>query len=558
LVANGDITLGAALTATPMHILLIEDNLAEARFLQEILKGRSLSRFRVSHVQRLRDAMQQLGQQSFDVILLDLTLPDSQGLPSLDELLRQYGKMPIVVLTNTNDEDLALEAVRRGAQDYLVKRQVNQDILVRSLSYAIERKQAAEALKEINETLELRVQERTAELALINDRLIQEIAERKRLEAQFLRAQRLESLGTLATGIAHDLNNILTPILAIVQLLPLKFTNLDEHTQHLLHIIEDSAHRGADLVQQILSFARGVEGKRAAVPIPILIQEVTQILRQTLPKTIAIQVTIAEGIGVVYGDATQLHQVLMNLCVNARDAMPNGGLLQISVNAQTLDDQAQQIHLDAIAGEYIVISIQDNGLGMSSSILDRIFDPFFTTKTVGQGTGLGLSAVLGIVKSHAGFVDVESEVTQGSLFRVFLPIYQAATCALEQDFDLLAGEQELVLIVDDEASIREIAKATLETYNYRVLTASDGMEAIALYSEYQSEIEIVLMDLMMPIMDGFSTISSLRQFEPCLAAIAMSGLSSMEMVNQAERMGFQGFLQKPFSAKDLLQALHER
>jgi signal transduction histidine kinase len=536
-----------------VHVLLVEDNPAEARFLQEILKG--VPRFQLSHVKRLAAAIEQLqsNQQAIQIVLLDLTLPDSSGLASLDILMQHAPSLPIVVLTNTNDEELAVEAVRRGAQDYLLKRQVTLEVLVRSLRYAIERKQAAVALREANETLESRVQERTAELAVANDLLRQEIIERQKVEAQFLQAQRLESLGTLASGIAHDLNNILTPILAVAQLLPLKLPHLDNNTQSMLKVLETSARRGADLIKEILTFARGSEGQRIALQANHLLLEIHKIIQPTLPKSITIQLDLEPELWTVAGDSTQLHQVLMNLCVNARDAMPNGGTLRLSTQNLVVDEAAALTHAGAKAGAYTVLTVADTGTGIPAEILYRIFDPFFTTKEIGKGTGLGLSAVLGIIKSHGGFVEVQSQVNQGSQFKVYLPV-QASTIISLEDETPLQGHQEWVVVVDDEASICEIVKATLETHNYRVLTVSDSTEAIALYEQHQ-DINHILIDLMMPGLDGGTAIPLLRQLNPAAHIVAMSGLSAGEPSVQAAQLGCQRFLPKPFTTRELLQAL---
>lgn len=667
------------MTITSLNILLIEDNLAEARFLHEVLKGTVLKQFQLQHVNRLQAAIEHLNQDNFDVVLLDLTLPDSQGLASLYTLSNQLPHLPIVVLTNTNDDELALEAVRQGAQDYLVKRQVNGELLVRSLQYAIERKQASEALREANEALEIRVQKRTAELAKSNELLKQEIynhqqaqerlelaqkagkigsfewnlqsnkvtwsaelealygctpgsfanqyenwvqmlhpddrtkteeefwyavrvgealntefrivcpnaavrwiavkssvfgdeagkpvrmlgihidiTEKKQFEAQFLQAQRLENLGTLASGIAHDLNNILTPILTITQLLPLKLTNLSEKNQQMLTILETSARRGADLVKQILSFAQGVEGKRIPLQMRQLILEINKILHETFfNKSIEIHTNIAPDLWLVSADVTQLHQVLMNLCVNARDAMPGGGTLSISAENLWIDEQAVRMHLDAKVGAYVVVTVTDTGIGIASEVVTHIFDPFFTTKEIGQGTGLGLSTVLGIIRSHGGFVDVKSEIGQGSTFQLYLPASQAITPPAATE-ELLSGHKELILVVDDETAVCEMVRLVLETHNYRVLVAHDGAEAIALYTQQKDHISGVLIDMMMPLLDGAATIPKLRNLNPQVQVVAMSGLTSTEIVSQAEMLNIQGFLPKPFTTTELLQTLYQR
>jgi two-component system cell cycle sensor histidine kinase/response regulator CckA len=249
-----------------------------------------------------------------------------------------------------------------------------------------------------------------------------DITDKKQMEEQFFRAQRLESLGTLASGIAHDLNNILTPILLVVQLLPLKLPNADASVQTKLDILERSAQRGAALVKQILSFARGVEGKRFHLQVHHLMREVNNLVRQTLPRSIEISAPACPtACGLFVGDATQLHQVFMNLCVNARDAMPEGGTLTIEGENLTVDEVCSTMYSKVAPGNYVVITVSDTGTGMTPEVMNRIFDPFFTTKSLGQGTGLGLSAVLGIVESHGGIIDVQSTVGEGSQFQVFLP-----------------------------------------------------------------------------------------------------------------------------------------
>jgi PAS domain S-box-containing protein len=382
-----------------------------------------------------------------------------------------------------------------------------------------------------------------------------DITEKKQLEAQFLRAQRLESVGTLASGIAHDFNNILTPILAVSQLLPLKFPQLDENTQQLLKILEGSAKRGGDMVKQILSFTRGVSGSRTNVQVRHLLSDVAQVAGRTFPKSIETKTNIAPDLWTVFADATQIHQVLINLIVNARDAMPDGGTLSISAENLWIDENYARMYVDAEVGPYVAIAIADSGIGISPEIIDRIFDPFFTTKEVGKGTGLGLSTVMGIIKSHGGFVNVHSDVAKGSCFQVYLPSNQVAETPAVVNAKLPSGNGELILVVDDEVSICEIAKATLETHNYRVLTANDGIEALALYAQYKDNISAVLIDMMMPGMDGSSTIITLRRMNPQVQIIAMSGLVVNWTIAQKRSLGIQKFLSKPFTAQVLLSTL---
>lgn len=382
-----------------------------------------------------------------------------------------------------------------------------------------------------------------------------DITQKKQLEAQFLRAQRMESIGTLASGIAHDLNNVLAPILMTVQLLALKLQ--DEQTKQWLKILEDNARRGAELVKQVVSFARGVKGDRTLVQVRHIISEIKQIATETFPKSIEFHIDVVQDLWMVCGDVTQLHQVLMNLCVNARDALPDGGTLSILAKNVFLTEQTARMNIDAKPGAYIVITISDTGIGIPSEILDRIFEPFFTTKELGKGTGLGLSTVIGIVKSHGGFVSVSSRLGQGTEFDVYLPALEEAISVSIEDSEMPKGQGELILVVDDEVAIRQITQTTLETYAYRVLTANDGIDALALYAQNQDEISVVLIDMMMPVMDGLTTIRTLRKIKPQVKIVAVSGLVSNDKLTQARRLGVQTFLYKPYTTKELLKTLDE-
>jgi len=380
-----------------------------------------------------------------------------------------------------------------------------------------------------------------------------DITQKKQLEAQFLRAQRLESIGTLASGIAHDLNNILAPILMTAQLLEAQVH--DERSRRLLPILITNTKRGANLVKQVLSFTRGLEGDRTILQLKHLIIEIQQIIRETFPKSIEVSTQIPQNLCTVSGDATQLHQVLMNLCVNARDAMPNGGTLKISAENLFIDENYAKMHIEAKVGHHVVITVTDTGIGIKSEILDRIFDPFFTTKELAKGTGLGLSTVLGIIKSHGGFINVCSERGKGSQFKVYLPAQEAAETIEEEDQGLPSGQGELILVVDDEAAIRDVTKTSLESHNYKAMIASDGIEAIALYAEHRDKISLVLTDMVMPSMDGITTIRTLRKINPDVKIIAVSGMTSTDKVNTAYDMGIKAFLSKPYTASQLLQII---
>ena len=379
--------------------------------------------------------------------------------------------------------------------------------------------------------------------------------ENKRMESQFLRAQRMESIGTLAGGIAHDLNNVLSPILMAIDMLQLKTT--DESSRKWLDVLRTNAERGGNMVRQVLSFARGVEGERVALQPKHLIKEIVKILRETLPKSIEINFRIPDDLWIISADATQMHQVLMNLCVNARDAMPEGGSIWIKAQNAFVDENYARMHLEAKAGRYVVVTVSDTGPGMTPEVQSRIFEPFFTTKEMTKGTGLGLSTALTIVKSHGGFINVYSELHKGSQFTLYLPALDGPGLAEHEktQTDLPTGNGELILVVDDEDSIREITRSTLETFGYNVMTASDGTEALAIYADHKNEVAVVLTDMVMPFMDGPATIRALQRMNPAVRIIAASGLGTGQRAGEGPLEGVAVFLNKPYTAEKLLKTL---
>jgi two-component system, cell cycle sensor histidine kinase and response regulator CckA len=749
----------------PIKILLIEDNPGDVLFLQETLSEITFVELELVHVDRLKNALKRLQSEDFDVILLDLVLPDSNGLDTFMQIQEQTPATPIVVLTGMADETLAISAMKAGAQDYLVKGQVSgSDLLLRSMRYAIERKRieatlqqreqefrtlaenapdiiarfdknlrflyvnsvagetaslaapdflgktAAEmglpealfnnweealqrvlstktptsiefevfkpdavnyyqarfvpefawdgsiesilavardisdvkiaeqkireqaALIEIspdaimvlnlagrfllwnqgaekiygwqaNEILgknsdELLFRQQLSQLATPLQKVIEtgewrgelskitksgqeiqvssrwklllnqagepdailtvdrDITEQKQMATQLLRSQRLESLGTLAGGIAHDLNNILTPILAISQLLPQKLSPVNEQNQKLLKMLEDSSRRGAHIVKQILTFARGLDGEMVPLQIKHVLAELESMIKSTFPKSIEINLSLVSSeLWLVSANATHLHQVFMNFCVNARDAMPNGGILSISAENKVVDETYARMNLDAKVGSYVVVTFKDTGIGIAPEHIDRIFEPFFTTKAFGEGTGLGLSTTMGIIKNHGGFITVSSEINLETKFQVFLPAIAITTAPAEEILELPRGNGELILVVDDEINIREMLKITLESYNYNVITACDGVDAIAIYAIHQDEVKAILIDVMMPLMDGTTAIRAFQQFKfrHQLKIIACSGVVASN--NLLAMAGVKAFLPKPFTTQSLLITL---
>jgi PAS domain S-box-containing protein len=383
-----------------------------------------------------------------------------------------------------------------------------------------------------------------------------DITEKKKRDAAALRNQRLESLGTLAGGIAHDLNNVLAPILMAIALLKLKVS--DDSGLRLLAMLELNAERGAQLVRQVLAFGRGAEGDRVMVQPLHIAREIEQIVSDTFPKTLNFELVNEREPWTVTGDPTQIHQVLLNLCVNARDAMPNGGKITLRIENVVLDETFSSMNQGSKPGSYLAISVTDTGSGIPANIRERIFEPFFTTKDIGKGTGLGLSTSLGIVQSHGGFMNVTSDVGKGSMFKIYIPaneVSAAAAPAATKRPGLPRGHNELILVVDDEQPILNVAKSTLERFGYRVLVAMNGAAAVSIYALQRDSIAVVVTDMAMPIMDGPAMAVALKAINPEVKIIGSSGMDGGGGITAAANVGVTEFIPKPYSAETLLRAI---
>jgi two-component system cell cycle sensor histidine kinase/response regulator CckA len=384
-----------------------------------------------------------------------------------------------------------------------------------------------------------------------------DVTGQKELEARYLRAQRMESIGTLASGVAHDLNNILAPIMMSVP--SLRHAITAEQRETIIATIETAAERGALIVKQVLTFGRGLQGDRLPLRVAALVNEVLEIMTATFPKNLVVERSLDGNLWPVMGDATQLHQILLNLCVNARDAMPDGGTLRLHAANIDLDASYASMLPEAAPGPYVLLEVSDTGSGIPPEIIERIFDPFFTTKGIGEGSGLGLSTVLGIVKSHGGFIQVHTQPGNGTIFHIYLPAspgLEAAPADYSQE-PIPRGNGELVLVVDDEASVAGVAGITLENAGYRVLIATDGAQALAMFATHSGTVAAIFTDLMMPFVDGMALIRAVRRLAPALPIIASTGLGEKAQLSQLKAMGVKTVLHKPFHADTLLLAIHD-
>ncbi len=391
------------MTVDPVKVLLVEDNCGDARLLRETLADAGSSRFRLTHVERLGDALRVLREEEFDVVLLDLALPDSMGMDTVTRTRQEVQAVPIVVLTGAADEALGALAVREGAQDYLVKGQADGDLLARAIRYAIERKRAEE--------------------------------ERVALAAQPRQTQKMEALGRLAGGIAHDFNNLLVPIMGLTELSMAEAPAKSDLRSNLEEVL-DACERARELVEQILAFSREDEPEHHPIELHRVVSEAAKLLRATLPTTIELRQHIDKHSGAVLANTTEINQVMMNLGSNAADAMgAKGGVLEVTLGEAEVTDEIAAGHAALEPGRYLKLTVNDTGCGMDEETVRRIFDPFYTTKEVGKGTGMGLAVVHGIVTSHGGAITVASEPGRGTRFDIYFPPWDG-----QQHAALSAGE----------------------------------------------------------------------------------------------------------------------
>jgi PAS domain S-box-containing protein len=388
----------------------------------------------------------------------------------------------------------------------------------------------------------------------------QDITDRKNLEQQLARAQRLESIGLLASGIAHDLNNIFAPIQLSLELLRIKYPTADG--KKMIEVIESSVHRGAGIVRQVLTFARGIESERMILQPKYLVKELAQIVAETLPREIRIETQLSGDLQAIEGDSTQLHQVLLNLAINARDAMPHGGTLTLGAENTQVDAVRALRNPPLKPGPHVALTVTDTGTGIPPEVLEHIFEPFYTTKPRGKGTGLGLSTVYGIVRGHGGAVEVATKVNAGTRFTVLLPARDTADARPDSHPpvpETVQGNGRRVLLVDDEEPIRLITMHTLQRHGFIAEVAVDGVEGLEIFRTDPARFSVVITDLMMPRMGGREMARAIRAIAPTLPVIASSGLSEEKAdetpENSLAALRVKTILRKPYTEAELLAAL---
>jgi two-component system, cell cycle sensor histidine kinase and response regulator CckA len=508
-----------------MRVLLIEDSEDDAIFIRELMAEEQGLAFELHWVDRLSRGLTHLASQNVDLVLLDLSLPDAHGLETFTRVQAHAQDVPIVVLTGLDDETLASQAVRQGAQDYLVKGRLDSYVLIRAARYAVERKQAERALHES--------------------------------EAQLRQAQKVEGIGRLAGGIAHDFNNLLTVINSYSDMLLGEKGFDNPFARNGLNQIKEAGYRAALLTRQLLAFSRRQVLQPTVMDLNDVVSNIMKLLRRLIGEDIKMVLCPFPALGHVKADAGQMEQIIMNLAVNARDAMPGGGEMTIETRNVELD--GARVPPSLTPGSYVILAVSDTGCGMDAHTQAQIFEPFFTTKGPGKGTGLGLATVYGIVEQIGGKIDVSSIPGQGSTFTIYFPRVEGKVERVGPTLtpnEALCGS-ETILLVEDEEMVRALAQTILERNGYTVFAARSVKDALRMIEEEPNMIDLMLTDIVMPGMSGPELAERIRASRPATKVLYMSGYTDRELTSATAWEFGPAILQKPFTPQTLSHKVHE-
>lgn len=508
-----------------MRVLLIEDNEDDVCLIREMLSDSRSHGIELNWADRLSTGLTELASSPFALVLLDLSLPDSWGLETFRRVQAQAPDLPLIVLTGLDDEALADQAVREGAQDYLVKGRLDSYILLRAARYAVERKDAQKVLRES--------------------------------EAQLRQAQKMESIGRLAGGIAHDFNNLLTVINSYSEMLLGDVGTSNSSIRKGLEEIKDAGHRAASLTRQLLAFSRRQVLEPKIVDLNEAVVNTARLLRRLIGEDIALVLCPDPKLGQIKADPGHVEQIIMNLVINARDAMPAGGQLTVQTMNAEVDHGSVPAHPSVQPGSYALLSVSDTGCGMSQDTLARIFEPFFTTKEAGNGTGLGLSTVEAIVKQLGGGIGVASQSEKGTTFTIYFPRVEGKTEPLTLGSplnDAIRGD-ETILLVEDDQMVRSLAQAILERYGYTVIATRNVQDA--LHFAREKTFDLLITDTIMPVMNGPELASQLRTLQPHIKTLLMSGYTNKDLASAGTHQIEDAFLQKPFTPEMLVRKVRE-
>ncbi len=493
-----------------IKVLLVEDNPADARLVSELLKEAKGVKFHVDNVDRLSLAIETLSREPFDIVLLDLSLPDSAGLDTFTMIHRHFPQLPVIVSTGLRDEELAIKAVREGAQDYLVKGEAGSSLLARAIRYAIER---------------------------------------RRLEDCLIQSEKMEAIGQMAGGIAHDFNNILMLIRGHARLLQEEIKEGSPLSINVEKILS-SSEKASNLTRGLLALGKKQTITRIVVNLNDIVKSFEKFLLMLIGRDIELSLKLTgEELGIM-ADRTQIEQVLMNLAVNSKDAMPEGGSLIISTGLLESADGFMDSYGSCGPGRYAVISVMDTGQGIDEKVMDRIFEPFFTTKEEGKGTGLGLSTAYGIIKQHDGCIYCYSEPGKGTTFKIHLPIVE--TEGISEEIAPSEGRRKTLLLADDNEDIRTLFRDFLVSQGYGIIEAIDGEDAVNKFVKNKNILDLVILDAMMPKKNGREVYDEVKKIRPDIKALFISGLDTDALSDMGFLVEGTNFISKPYLPGDLL------